>query len=161
MRLKPHPFKANLVAVQQVAGFEWQFAAYFDDGNTAVDGVHIHDTNGSGSGGHLVDEFFVGGGDQDGGVVGAGVIGSDDEAVEFALGHAIDLFEDHFISGEEGERMTKVTGLPSGQRLVWALQTLTRSANGDGADGIGFIGNKGEIARRSQGSGDDHENRKT
>src|ERR1700734_35252 len=32
-----------------------------------------------------------------------------------------------FISGAEGERITKVTGLPSGQCVVCALQSRTRS----------------------------------
>src|SRR5580658_1187900 len=35
----------------------------------------------------------------------------------------------NFISGLPGLRMTNVTDLPSGQRLVWPLQILTRSGN--------------------------------
>src|SRR5258708_2923432 len=37
------------------------------------------------------------------------------------------LSSSSFISGTAGARMMKVTGLASGQRLVWPLQTLTRS----------------------------------
>ena len=57
--------------------------------------------------------------------------------------------------------MTKVTGLPSGQRLVWALQTLTRSLTVMAPTALDLLETKGEIACGSQGSGDDDENRKT
>src|SRR5271156_5341797 len=84
------------VSVQQIAGFERKFAGDLNDRDAAVDGINIHDTNGSGSGSHLVDEIFVGGSDQDGGVIGVRVIGSNDETVEVTLGHAVDLFENQF-----------------------------------------------------------------
>src|SRR5260370_5731175 len=38
-----------LIAVQEVAGLERQFASEFDDCDAAVNGIHIHHANGAGN----------------------------------------------------------------------------------------------------------------
>src|ERR1700693_6382960 len=89
----------GLVAMQQVAGFEWEFAADLDDCDTAVDGVNVHDTNGAGGGGDFVHQVLVGGGNHDRRMHWASVIGSHDQTAEFALGHSVNFFQHHLHFG--------------------------------------------------------------
>jgi hypothetical protein len=83
------------------------------------------------------------------------MIGGDDEAADLTLGHAIDLFEDnlHFRRGrrthDEGD------GPAIGPAAGLGFADLDQVSEGDGAHGIGFVRNQGEIPRRRQGSADE------
>src|ERR1700692_3368513 len=83
----------GLVAVQQVAGFEWEFATDLDDCDTTVDGINVHNPNGAGGGGNFVHQVLIGGGDHDSRMYWAAVIGSHDQTAEFALRHSVNFFQ--------------------------------------------------------------------
>jgi len=139
-----------LVSVQQVAGFQGEFACDFDYGDAAVDGVDIHDANGSGERRDFVNEIIVGSGDDDGGMVGASVIGGGDELAHLALRHAKDFFDDHLHFRRGGRAHDEGDRLAIRPAIALRFADLDQVGESDGADGVGFVGDQGEIARRRQ-----------
>ena len=159
-------FKADartaLVTVQQVAGLEGELACGYGNCNAAIDGINIDHARCAGDGRDLVDEFFVGGDDEDGGVVGASVIGGDDEAVDLAVGHAVELLQNqlHFRRGRgahhEGDglaiRPMIVLGFADFDQIgdpgPWWRRTV-----------LDLLETQRDIAGRRQRGADEYENR--
>jgi hypothetical protein len=143
-----------LVAMQQVAGLEWQFAGEFDDCHAAVDGVNVDDANGAGDGCDFVDQVLIGVDDHDGGMTHASVIGGGDDVFGLGFGHFIDLFQKqlHFRGGgiahDEGD------GFAIGPAAGLAFADLGKIRDGDGGDGVGLVGDHGQIARGGERSAD-------
>lgn len=145
------------ISVKQVAGFEGEFAADFYDGDAAVDGVDVNEADGAGERGDLIDQIFIGGDDQDGGVVGTSMIGVDDEAGDLALGHAVNFFENHFHIGGSGGAHDEGDGLAIGPVRGLRFAELDQVGDGDGANGIGFVGNHRDVACGRQRSAQQNE----
>ncbi len=143
--------------MKQVAGFQGKFAAEFNNGDAAVDGVNVDDADGSGKRSDLIDQIFIGGDDQDGGVVGASVIGVDDQTGDLALGHAVDLFEDQFHIGGIRSAHYEGDGLAIGPASGLGFADLDQIGDGDGANGIGFVGDHREVACGRQRSAEQNE----
>ena len=143
--------------MQQVAGFEREFACDLDDGDTAVDGIHVDDADGAGSGGHPIYEFFVGSSDEDGGMGGASVIGGDDETADLTLGHAIDLFENHLHFWDRGSTHHESDGLAVRPTIGLGFADLDQFGDGKSAYCIGFVGHQGDVSRGGQRGADEYE----
>ena len=143
--------------MQQVAGLEGELACDFDDCDAAIDGINIDHADSAGEGRDLVDEFFIGGDDQDRGVVGASVIGGNDEAVDLALGHGINLFQNQLHFGRGWGAHDEGDGLAIRPMIVLGFADFDQIGDGHGGDGVGFIGDEREIARRGQRGADEDE----
>src|SRR6266481_6758101 len=66
--LRP-PGKPVLIALQGISRFQRELAIYFEDVDAAIDGIHVHQAHGSGSGFHGLQKLIFRAGNDHSGLV--------------------------------------------------------------------------------------------
>jgi hypothetical protein len=138
--------RKSLVSVQQVSRLERQLAGEFYHGYAAVDGVDVDHTDRTRNGCDLVDQIFVGIGDENGGVV-APVIGRCDQLFDLVFGQIVDLLQKHFHFRRRGSAHDESDRLAVGPVFGLGFADFYEVGQGDCGQRVSLVRDQGKIAR--------------